>query len=264
MVSPTEFLRDVRSWLLDLDGCIWFGDELAPGAAELVEDLRDTGAAVGFLTNTSSTDAAGVAEKLRRLGISAAEEDVVTPMSVLLGHEAFRQRRPVLALTTGTIASLIAARGVEVVTEAPRAEVVVVGKDTELTYARLAEATQALVDGAELVALNLDPSVPAEGGRTIPGVGAIAAALATASGTEPQLVGKPSRAFFEHALEHFGMDRAHTVMVGDRSDVDVRGARAVGLKTILVGAPAHPLPDSDVPDGRIAGVDELRPLVRPR
>ncbi len=248
MVSATEFPIHARNWLFDLDGCIWYGDELAPGAARLVADLRASGATLGFLTNTSSTDAAGVAEKLRRLGIPATGADVVTPMSVLMHQEVFAVPRRVLLVGTEDIHQILEQNGVRIVAEAADAEVVVVGKDEHLTYDSLAEATQALVLGAHLVALNLDPSVPAAGGRTIPGCGAIVAALTTASGVEPTLVGKPSAAFFEHALEHFGMDRDTTVMVGDRADVDIRGANAVGLETVQVGRHTEAQEVGDVPD----------------
>lgn len=257
MVSATKLPTHVRNWLFDLDGCIWYGDELAPGAARLVADLRASGATVGFLTNTSSTDAAGVAEKLRRLGIPATGADVVTPMSVLMHQDVFSVPRRVLLVGTEAIHQILVQHGVTIVSEATEAEVVIVGKDDQLTYDRLAEATQALVLGAHLVALNLDPSVPAAGGRTIPGCGAIVAALTTASGVEPTLVGKPSAAFFEHALEHFSMERDATVMVGDRADVDIRGANAVGLETVQVGRHTEAKEAGDVPDLQ---VEDLRAL----
>lgn len=258
-MSTTDSLQHIHNYLFDLDGCIWFGDELAPGAAELVADLRASGARVGFLTNTSSTNAAGVAEKLSTLGIPATPEDVVTPMSVLMHQDVFRAASPrVLVIGTQIVADIIASFGNQIVDAAEHADVVVVGKDEDLTYARLAEATQALVSGAQLVALNLDPAVPAANGRTIPGVGAIVAALTTASGAEPKLVGKPSVAFFEHALEHFGMDRDHTVMVGDRADVDIRGARLVDLTTVLIGSPDRPMEDGDVPNLHLPDLASLR------
>lgn len=257
-MSITEALQNIRNYLFDLDGCIWFGDELAPGAAELVADLRAAGVRLGFLTNTSSTDAAGVAEKLTGLGIPAEPDDVVTPMSVLMHQDVFRGSPRVLVVGTDTIGELIAANGPEIVVRAEDADVVVVGKDEQLTYDTLAEATQALCLGAHLVALNLDPSVPAAGGRTIPGVGAIVAALSTASGAVPLLVGKPSVTFFEHALQHFGMDPKSTVMVGDRADVDIRGARRLDLATVLIGS-SSPEPEAqDVPDLHLPDLRSLR------
>lgn len=263
-MSAAEFLRHVDSWLFDLDGCIWIGNALTPEAADLVADLRAQGCRVGFLTNTSWTDAAGTAAKLDRLGVPATARDVVTPLSVLLEAEAFRRAPRVLVLATDAVARLLIEAGIEVVADAHEADLVLVGKDEELVYADLAEATEALVCGADLVALNLDPSVPGAGGRTVPGVGAIVAALTTASGVEPELVGKPSRAFFEHALVHFGMAARRTVMVGDRADVDVRGGNAAGLHTILVGAGTTAGEGADAPSARFADLGGLRDAIAAR
>lgn len=253
----------MHSYLFDLDGCIWFGDELAAGAAALVADLRAAGARLGFLTNTSSTDAAGVAAKLRRLGIPADDADVVAPMSVLLDLDVFREPQRVLVVGTEDVAALLEAEGVQVVTDADETDLVLVGKDPDLTYADLAEATQALIDGAHFVALNLDPNVPGARGRTVPGVGAIVAALVTATGAQPRLVGKPSLEYFRYAMAHFGMDPAHTVMIGDRADVDIRGARAAGLKTVLIGPKGGDLEEGDVPDLHLAELRELRESLPP-
>ena len=256
------FVTEARSFLLDLDGCVWVGERLAPGAVELVRGLRSAGVALGFLSNTSWTNAAGAAEKLERLGIDASKHDVVTPMSVALARPELAPGARVLVLGTEAVADLLREAGRDVVTDPDAADAVLVGKDDELTYRRLATATQALVRGAVLVALNLDASVPSDGGRTLPGVGAIVAALTTASGTEPRLVGKPSRAFFRHALEHFGMDAQATVMVGDRLDSDVRGGKRAGLRTVLVGPEPGDVPAEDTPDLRVADLMALRSLVR--
>ena len=256
------FLQEARSFLLDLDGCVWVGEELAPGAAELVRDLRADGVSLGFLSNTSWTDAAGAAAKLERLGIVASERDVVTPMSVALARPELAPAARVFVLGTEAVADLLREAGRVVVTDPDAADTVLVGKYDGLTYARIAAATQALVRGARLVALNLDANVPGEGGRILPGVGAVVAALTTASGAEPRLVGKPSLAFFRHALEHFGMDPEATVMVGDRLDSDVRGGRRAGLRTVLVGAEPGDVPVEDAPDLRVPGLVELRSLAR--
>lgn len=233
--EATRPLQGVAHLMFDLDGCLWFGEQLAPGAAELVRDLRAAGLRVAFLTNASVASASGLAEKLARLGIPAREEEVVAPLDVLADHGAFRTARRALVLGGPPVRACLEGRGIEVAERAEGAEVVVVGKDAGLTYGQLAEATHALASGARLLALNLDASVPGEGGRRSPGVGAIAAALSTASGVTPELVGKPSELFFRHALAQFGMPPDTTAMVGDTPATDVRGGRAVGVRTVLVG-----------------------------
>lgn len=259
---------DAKSFLLDLDGCVWFGDEPAPGAAALVADLRERGVGVGFLTNTSSSGAAALAEKLGRFGIPARAADVLTPLDVLAEHPAVRAGRRALVIGSDDVRAVLAAHGAELVHLAERRpDAVVVGKDEGLDYRRLVEATQALCDGAALVALNLDPNVPAAGGRTLPGVGAIVAALVTASGARAELVGKPSRTYFEHALKRFGMRPESTVMVGDRLDSDIAGGHRAGLRTVLVGGATGDAvnggaADAERPDLRVASLAELHDLLR--
>lgn len=260
-------VNDVRGYLFDLDGCLWFGDALADGAADLVRDLRDAGMGVGFLTNASVASGAELAAKLTRLGIPATAEQVVAPLDVVADHDAVRTSRGAFVLGTASVAARLRDRGVLVVDDPERADVVVVGKDPGLTYPDLAAATHALRVGARLLALNLDASVPAAGGRREPGVGAIVAALATASGVAPESVGKPSSLFFDVALERFAMSPAETVMVGDTPATDVRGGRAAGLWTVLVGPGAPDAPGArggarDAADEADLHVPDLRALRR--
>lgn len=232
---PTALTR-VRDYLLDLDGCLWFGDTLAPGAAELVAALRAHGAKVGFLTNASVASSAELAAKLRRLGVPAHADDVIAPLDVVAEHEALRPPARAFVLGTPAVRAYLVGRERRMTEAADTADVVVLAKDPELTYARLAEATEALCRGARLLALNLDARVPSSGGRTLPGVGAIAAALTTASGVRPELIGKPAAAYFERALAAFGMEASRTAMVGDTVETDVRGGRRAGLRTVLVAS----------------------------
>lgn len=250
-----------RNFLFDLDGCIWYGDDLAPGAQAIVRDLRERGVRVGFLTNASVGDAAHLANKLAELGIPAEEGDVIAPLTVLAQHPLFETRRRALVLAVPAVERELMRHDIEVVADAGSADIVVIGKDPDLTYDSLARAVHALDQGAALLALNLDPAVPGSGGRRWPGVGAIAAALTTASGVEAELIGKPNPMFFRFALERFGMEPGQTVMVGDRSDTDIRGGRAAGLATVLIGTLQASLPESDTPDMHVETLEELRRLI---
>jgi len=117
--------------------------------------------------------------------------------------------------------------------DAKTAEFVVSCLDLELTYGRLRAACWAIQGGTRYIVTNLDASLPVQGGYE-PGSGAIAAALTTATSTEPALVGKPSPIIVEMALKHLGVERDRVVMVGDRPNTDVRAAKAAGLRSILV------------------------------
>jgi 4-nitrophenyl phosphatase len=228
-------LADVETVFLDLDGCVWFGSQLADGAIDLVAGLRASGRRVGFLTNTSNHGTAHVTGKLQRLGVEARVEDVIMPVDSLAEHPRLRRRPSVWFFGPTEVRSHVAAVA-EIADDPDEAELVVLGRDTSLTYGDLTDALSVLVRGGGLLAFNVDPRVPVEGGRMLPGTGAIAAALSYASGVQPEIVGKPSRLFFETALRRFGASAERSAIVGDTLDSDIAGGARAGLRTVLVGA----------------------------
>ncbi len=247
-------LRRTATFFLDLDGCIWFGDELAPGAVALVDLLRSTGRRVAFVTNATGTTAAHVAAKLTRLGIGASEADTITPLSVLPEHPSLATGRPALLIGNALMRKAVTAAGVALTNDPDAAGVVIASRDEELTYDHLARACLALNGGATLLAMNVDTRFPVEGGRYLPGTGAVVAALTAATGVSPVVIGKPAAYFFDRALARFGAERSTTTMVGDNLDSDVAGGRAAGLFTVQVGGSrfsvhaAPPVPDLAVTD----------------
>lgn len=259
-VGPAGTVRHVAAVMLDLDGCVWFGHELAPRAAEVVVELREAGLGVGFLTNISSGTTVTVADKLNRLGIPAHHTDVLMPIEALAGHPLMATNPVVYVLGRQEVATAVA--GVAATTtDADVADLVVVGRDPDLTYDDLAAALHVLNRGGRLLALNLDTRVPIEGGRMVPGNGAIAAALTAASGVAAESVGKPSQYFFSAALGRFGFDRATTMMVGDTLDSDIAGGAASGLLTVQVGrsdfTASAPPPVPDVSIDELADLPDL-------
>jgi 4-nitrophenyl phosphatase len=138
------------------------------------------------------------------------------------------------------------------------ADWVVAGLDRAFTYEKLAAATRAIMAGAHFVATNADALLPVEGGQVVPGAGTMIAAIRTATGVEPIVVGKPEPGLFEHGLRRLGgLSPSQVAMIGDRIDTDIDGGRQAGLKTILVlsgvttsveATAASPAPDAISPD----------------
>lgn len=222
-----------RGVVLDLDGVVYRGSELLPGAAEFLAWLRDRGLPFAFVTNNSTRTPAQYVEHLRSLGIVAQEAQVVT--SALCTAALLRRwelRGPVLVVGGEGLRQAVQQAGYEVVEEG-LAEAVVVGLDPQLTYARLRAACSAIRRGARFVAANLDANLPVEG-ELWPGAGAIAAAIRTATGCEPVCVGKPEPYPFQMALERLGTPPQETLMVGDQLPTDVVGASRMGMRTALV------------------------------
>lgn len=259
----TGALDGVRQFMFDLDGCIWYGGVPARGAAALISALRTAGRGVFFLTNVSGATASALSVRLNEVGIQTDPAMVMGPLSVLPRHPLLRDRPPVLVLGTDAVRTVLRQANVPVVSDPEAARVVIVGRDPRMTYGDLAAAVRALDQGAALLALNLDRRVPSTNGVFVPGVGAIVAALTAASGTEPEVVGKPSAFFFTEAIRHFGIHASETVMVGDSLDSDVAGGMRVGLRTVLVGAGVGGPQPGVHPDLHVRDLDELRRLLIP-
>lgn len=235
-VTPV-MLADLRGYAFDLDGCVWLGDTLLPGAAELVAALRSAGRRVVFVTNSSRELGAGLARRLTRLGIPTPPEDALAALELLC--ETIRRRLgPVRVLALGTAEmhrGLEAAGHTVVGVDAwPRAEAVAVGFDPAFDFGRLRAASRAVAAGAAFFTVNLDPRLPLGPGEFDPGCGALAEAVAAAGGVRPVVVGKPHRPIFEMALERLGCRPADAVMVGDSLAADVAGGRAAGMVTVWV------------------------------
>lgn len=223
----------LRGVVLDLDGVVYRGRELLPGSAEFLAWLRERELPFAFVTNNSTRTPGQYVEHLRRLGIAAEEAQVIT--SALCAAALLRRwelRGPVLVVGGEGLRQAVRQAGNALVDEG-EAEAVVVGLDTQLTYARLRAACSALRRGARFMATNLDANLPVEG-ELWPGAGAIVAAIRTATGREPVCVGKPEPYPFQMALERLGTRPQETLMVGDQMATDVVGARRMGMPTALV------------------------------
>ena len=232
-------LGTLRGFAFDLDGCIWAGPALLPGAAELVAGLQAAGCRVVYVTNSSRERAAGIGEKLTRLGIPTPPEDVL-PALDLLGETIRRRLGParVLALGTDQMHRVLEASGHAVVPidDWRTATAVAVGFDPAFDFARLRAASRAVAAGAAFFTVNLDARLPVAPGEFDPGCGAMAEAIAAAGGARPIVVGKPHRTIFEIALERLGCRPAEAAMVGDGLETDVAGGRGAGMLAIWLDA----------------------------
>ena len=220
----------------DLDGVIYRGDEAVPGAAAAIGRLRAAGASLVFCTNNSMPTLEDYEAKLARMGISVRPEEVLT--SAVVTAEVLRSRRP-----EGARAIVIGGEGLRQALrrcsiepagpEAETAEFVVVGLDPTFDYRAMRRAALALHAGASFIATNDDATFPAPNGQLWPGAGAILASLVTASGRDPEVMGKPHRAMMDAAEARLRGAR-RVLVVGDRPDTDLAGARYKGWTTVLV------------------------------
>ena len=235
-------IRQLRGFAFDLDGTLWAGQTLLPGAAELVTTLQQAGTRVIALTNSARLLASELSERLQTLGIPLPPADVVAAIE-LLGETIRRRLGPARVLPLGRpeMVQVLEQAGHTTVAfdEWPQAQAVAVGNDPAFDFARLRAASRAVAAGATFFTINLDPRLPAGPGEFDPGCGAFAEAVAVASGTRPIVIGKPHRPIFEMALERLGCQPAEAAMVGDTPGSDIAGGHGAGMYTIWL----HPASD---------------------
>jgi len=223
-----------RGWLLDLDGTIYLGERLIPGADAAVAALRAGGRRVAFLSNKPLQTRAEYAAKLSRLGVPAAPDDVINSSLVLARH--LRERdpgAPVFVIGEPPMLEEMRAHGFEVRPD-EHVRWVVIAFDRTFDYAKLNTALQAVKRGARLIATNPDRTCPVEGGEIPDCAGMIAAVEAVTDRRVETIVGKPSPIILEVALAALGVPAADAAIVGDRLETDIVMGRRLGLGTVLV------------------------------
>ncbi|UXA20423.1 HAD-IIA family hydrolase [Mycobacterium sp. SMC-4] len=227
--------------LLDLDGTVFRGHQPTPGA---VETLATVAARVLYVTNNASRGAAQVAEHLSQLGFAAVADDVVTSAqsAARLLAEQLPSGTKVLVVGTEALADEVSAVGLTPVRQwADDPAAVVQGHSPSTSWPDLAEAALAIRSDALWVAANVDKTLPSERGL-LPGNGSMVAALCTATDREPQVAGKPAPALMRDALSRG--DFRTPLVVGDRLDTDIAGARAAALPSLMVLCGVHTAVDA--------------------
>jgi arabinose operon protein AraL len=224
-----------RGWLFDLDGTVYLGEALIPGAAETIAALRADGRRVAFLSNKPLYTRADYAEKLTRLGIPAQADEVVNSSIVLARHlQRLDSGAPVFVIGEPPLIGELRAHGFEVRND-PDVRWVVIAFDRTFDYAKLNTALQAVRrHDARLIATNPDRTCPTAEGEIPDCAGMMAAVEAVTGKTVEVVVGKPSPIILEVALATLGVAAADCVMVGDRIETDIVMGKRLGLATVLV------------------------------
>lgn len=222
--------------LVDLDGVVWVGRELLPGAAETLSRLLADGIEIVFVTNNSVKSPAAYAARLRDSGIEIGDDRVLTGGVATARLAAERIGRGGTAFVIGSpgFKETVAASGLELLDgeAAQSADAVIVSAHREFDYDELLTATRAMQGGAELFGTSRDPTLPMPGGAW-PGTGATLAAVETAAGKRAETGGKPEPHLFEQARGLIPK-AGRIAMIGDRIASDIVGGQRAGLATILV------------------------------
>jgi NagD protein len=218
--------------LIDMDGVIYRGSAMIPGADRFISDLLEDEVPFLFMTNNSQRTRRDVATRLNRLGIEVGEEHVFTCAMATASFLANQKPNgTAFVIGEGGLLNALHNHGYSVVDKDP--DYVVVGEGRTFSF-ELAEAALNMVQGgAKLVATNLDPNCPTQHGVR-PGCGALVALLEAASGIKAFSVGKPSPVMLRAARKELGLSTAQTIVIGDTMETDILGGCQMGYKTVLV------------------------------
>jgi len=228
-------IKDIKCFLLDMDGTIYLGDKLIDGAKEFLEALQEKKIRYVFLTNNSSKDKLAYINKLKGLGISAQENDVFSSGDATIHYlKKHTNYKRIFLLGTDALIRSFEKEGFEVVVEKDAdVDCVVLGFDTTLTYEKLWAACD-YVRKVPYIATHPDLNCPLEDNKVMPDVGAMIAFIKAATEKEPIIIGKPKSHMLDAIMDTCGFPKEELAMVGDRLYTDIKMGVDLGFQSILV------------------------------
>jgi NagD protein len=221
-----------KSFIMDMDGVLYFGNSLIEGAKELVEKLKSRGNKHLFLTNNSSLTPLDLSKKLSYLGVEASENDIFTS-AVATASFLNRQKKNGTAYVIGDAGLYDALHDVGYNITEFHPDYVVFGETRTYSLEMIEKACRFINEGARFIATNPDITGPSDFG-IVPAVGALTAPIEKATGVKPYFIGKPNPLMMRSALRRLNSHSETTVMIGDRMNTDILAGLETGMETILV------------------------------
>lgn len=250
--------NQIEAYIFDLDGTVYLGDQIIPGAKEVLEQIREKDVKVRFVTNNPLYNAGFFVNKLSNLGIPAEADEIVTSAQITA---AYLKNNPkygkVFIMGSEQLQNKIQAAGVELADVEP--DTVVVSLDTTLTYKKLMIAYHALKKGAHFIATHPDVACPTPEGGLVDAGAIIAALEASTSRKVEKIIGKPSLILGDLLLADLGLPAENCVIIGDRLNTDVRLGNKMNMRTVWIRSHNEDLPikSKDFPDHTVTSISEI-------
>jgi NagD protein len=262
-VQPTHHKREIRSWLMDMDGVLVREEQAIPGADRFLARLNELGLPFLVLTNNSIYTARDLVARLAASGLEVPEQAIWT--SALATARLLEDQRPggsAFVIGESGLTTALHNAGYTLAERDP--DYVVLGETRTYSFERITRAIRLIADGARFIATNPDPTGPTAAGP-VPATGSVAALISRATGVEPYFVGKPNPLMMRSALNAIDAHSETAAMIGDRMDTDIVSGLEAGMETILVlsgvttreAAERFPYRASKVVDSVADLVDEL-------
>ena len=228
---PDE-IKNKTAFISDMDGVVYHGNRLLPGAAEFVDLLEEQQLKYLFLTNSSERTPRELAEKLARLGVRVSPEHFYT--SALATADFLSRQKPgctVFAVGEAGLTNALYEKGISMNDVDP--DYVVIGESRTYSFERLEKAVRLVLGGAKLIGTNPDLTGPAENG-IVPATGALIAPIELATGKKAYFIGKPNPFMMRRAVKFLNAMSRETVIIGDRMDTDIIAGVEAEVDTVLV------------------------------
>lgn len=228
----------IRGLILDVDGVLWKDSEPIGDLAALFSSMHADGLRVSIATNNAMHSVDDYRQKLQGFGVVVEDAQIITSAEATADTllAALPGRGPVYLVGESGVRLALQQRGFQVISD-PQLEApyvaVVAGIDHQLDYDRIYRASTLVRAGLPFYGTNPDTTFPTPEGL-VPGAGAVIAAIATAAGRQPIIVGKPSPLIFETAARRMHLSASELLVVGDRLETDIKGGQAFGSRTALV------------------------------
>ncbi|HAI12994.1 MAG TPA: HAD family hydrolase [Phycisphaerales bacterium] len=233
-----------KGYLIDMDGVIYRGSQLIPGAERFINQLLQDDIPFLFLTNNSQRTRLDVATKLQRMGMHVSEKHIFTcAMATARFLASQKPGGTAYVIGEGGLTQAMHTNGYAIVDHDP--DYVVVGEGRSFNMEQIEQAVRLVAGGAKLIATNMDPNCPTQHGLR-PGCGAIVAMIETATGAQAFSVGKPSPIMMRQARKELNLRTDEITMIGDTMSTDILGGVQMGYHTVLVlsgGTSRDDLPD---------------------
>lgn len=229
---PAEVLNSKRGFISDMDGVIYHGHKLLPGARDFVEWLQKEGKQFLFLTNSSERSPEELRQKLLQLGVNVGLEHFYTSALATAGFLA-GQKPGGSAYTIGDPGLTNALYNAGFVMNDVDPDYVVIGESRTYSFEKVEKAINLVLKGAKLIGTNPDLTGPVEKG-IVPACGALIRPIELATGVEPYFIGKPNPLMMRQALKRLGCRREEAMIIGDRMDTDIVAGIESEIETVLV------------------------------
>ena len=229
-------IHNFSAFIFDLDGTIYLGDKLIPGASQVIQEIKNLNKPYVFLTNKPLASRKDYARKLSGLGIPASAGNVIT--SSFVTAQYLKENSPgasCYVVGEKALKEELKNAGLEVKEEKDGIDYLIASFDRDFHYDKLNDALQILKKGAKFIATNPDRTCPVENGEIPDAAGMIGAIEGVTGKKVGKILGKPSREIVETALKQMGSPNPEkSLMVGDRLETDITMGKKNNLQTALV------------------------------